>query len=361
MEHIVRGWRMTGPGALAPFEEKAALPGPGRVLVKVAGCGVCHTDLSYLYMGVPTRKAPPLALGHEISGVVVEAGPGAESWMGRRVVVPAVAPCGQCRFCRAGRPTACPNGEMPGNHRDGGFASYVDVPALGLCPVDPPGQRPAEDAPIGKERLALWEISVMADAVTTPLQAVRRSGLAKGELAVVIGIGGVGIHAVQIARAAGAQVVAIDVQAEKLERARSYGAGLALDAKEGAKGLKSSIGKFAAEQAALADGWRVYETSGSKPGQELAWALLSRGGSLSVVGYTAEPTSLRLSNLMAFDATAYGNWGCDPALYPEALELISSGAVRLRGLTRQEPLSQAKEVLEAAHHGKYPERVVLVP
>ncbi|MBI3181125.1 MAG: 6-hydroxycyclohex-1-ene-1-carbonyl-CoA dehydrogenase [Myxococcales bacterium] len=352
---------MTGPGALAAFEERAAAPGPGRVLVKVAGCGVCHTDLSYLYGGVPTRKPPPLALGHEISGVVVEAGEGAQPWLGRRVVVPAVAPCGKCRSCIGGRPTACPDGEMPGNHRDGGFATHVDVPAHSLCAVDPNGAKVSEDAPIGQACLALWETSVMADAVTTPLQAVRRAGISKGELAVVIGAGGVGIHAVQIARASGAQVAAIDVHPDKLSRAKEYGASATFDAKEGAKPIKAALGAFAKEKGAAPDGWRILETSGTKPGQELAWSLLTRGGSVSVVGYTAEPVSLRLSNLMAFDATAFGNWGCDPALYPEALRMISSGEVRLRGLIRREPLSSAPQIIEAVHHRQISERVVLVP
>ena len=70
---------------------------------------------------------------------------------------------------------------------------------------------------------------------------------------------------------------------------------------------------------------------------------------------------MKLSNLMAFDATAYGNWGCDPALYPEALELVTSGAVRVRGLIRKERMADAPQVIDAVHHGKIAERVVLVP
>lgn len=357
MNLIVRGWRMVGPGKIEAFEEQASAPKAGNVLVKVAGCGVCHTDLGFLYGGVPTRKKGPVALGHEISGVVVQAGAGAEGWVAKRVLVPAVAPCGTCRFCQAGRPTACRAGTMPGNDQDGGFASHVEVPAHGLCAID----SAPEQAPVGVAKLPLWQLAVVADAVTTPLQAIRRSNLSSGDLAVVVGTGGVGIHAVQLAKVAGAHVAAVDVDPAKLERAQKLGAGLVIDARTPFKELRTAISRFAEQAGANPEGWRVYETSGTKPGQELAFSLVNRGGSLSVVGFTPEPVSVRLSNLMALDATAYGNWGCDPALYPAALELAASGKIELSQLVRREPLSEAPRVLEEAHHGRFTERVVLVP
>ena len=359
MERLIRGWRAVGTGKLEAFERAAVSPEHGRVLVEVAGCGVCHTDLGYLYDGVPTKHPFPLVLGHEISGVVVEAEGRAGEWLGRRVLVAAVSPCGACRWCQSGRPTACRGSRMPGNDEDGGFASHVEVPALTLCAIDGTGE--AAQGPIGAAGLEPWELSVVADAVTTPLQAIRRAQVGRGDLAVVVGAGGVGIYAVQIARAAGAVVVALDVSEAKLARAVEYGASAALSATDGAKEIKTALRKLCATTGAPADGWRIFETSGSVPGQELAWSLLSPGGSISVVGYTAKAASLRLSNLMAFDATAYGNWGCSPALYPEALELVKSGVVRVRGLVRRESLEDAPRVLEAVHRGEVAERVVLVP
>jgi 6-hydroxycyclohex-1-ene-1-carbonyl-CoA dehydrogenase len=352
---------MTGPGMLGAFEGMAPMPGPGNVLVKVAGCGVCHTDLGFLYGGVPTRKPLPLVLGHEVSGVVVEGGQGAESWVGRRVVVPAVIPCDSCLACRADRRTSCRASKMLGNDQDGGFASHLEVGARWLCKVDPDGQTPPESAPIGPVGLELWELSVVADAVTTPYQALRRCGVEKGDLAVVIGAGGVGSYAIQLARYFGAHVAAVDVNAIRLDQAGELGAGATFQASAGAKQIKGELRKFAERVGARPDGWRVLETSGSRGGQELAWALLTQGGTLSVVGYTPEPATFRLSNLMAMDASAYGNWGCDPALYPEALATVTSGAVRVRGRVRKEPLSEAPRVLEGVHHGQFVERVVLVP
>ena len=196
-------WLMTAPGA--PLERASfdATPGAGEVAVEVAGCGVCHTDLGYFYDGVRTNHPLPLALGHEISGRVVAAGAGAEQWLGKSVIVPAVLPCGECDLCRRGLGTICRNQKMPGNDIQGGFSSHIVVPGRGLCEVD--------EARLAKAGLTLSEVSIVADALTTPYQAVRRAGGRPGSLAVVIGAGGVGGYCVQIAHASGAKVVAIDV------------------------------------------------------------------------------------------------------------------------------------------------------
>ena len=130
-------WMMTEAKApLLRAEFDLFPPAAGEVVVEVAGCGVCHTDLGYLYDGVRLNHALPLALGHEISGRVVAAGPGAESWLGKSVIVPAVLPCGECDLCRRGRGTICRSQKMPGNDIQGGFATHIVVPARGLCPVD---------------------------------------------------------------------------------------------------------------------------------------------------------------------------------------------------------------------------------
>ena len=116
---------MTTPGeALVKTEFDPFSPGPAEVTIEVAGCGVCHTDLGYFYDGVRTAHSLPLALGHEVSGHVVAAGEGAESWQGKAVVVPAVIPCGKCDLCSRGRQTICRSQKMPGNDIQGGFATH---------------------------------------------------------------------------------------------------------------------------------------------------------------------------------------------------------------------------------------------
>ncbi len=201
-------WLMTAPNAPLERADFAAAPGPGEVVVAVAGCGVCHTDLGYFYDGVRTNHPLPLALGHEISGRVVAAGAGAEAWVGKAVIVPAVLPCGECDLCRRGLAPICRAQKMPGNDIQGGFATHIVVPGRGLCEVD--------EARLARAGLTLADVSIVADALTTPYQAVRRAGVAPGSLAIVVGAGGVGGYCVQMARAFGAKVVAIDVDDDKL-------------------------------------------------------------------------------------------------------------------------------------------------
>ena len=162
-------WLMTEVAAPMVREGFDALAGTGEVVIAVAGCGVCHTDLGYYYDGVRTNQPLPLALGHEVSGMVIAAGAGSEHWIGKSVIVPAVLPCGQCDLCQRGLGTICRCQKMPGNDIQGGFASHIVVPSRGLCEVD--------EARLAKAGLTLGQVSIVADALTTPYQAVRRSGV----------------------------------------------------------------------------------------------------------------------------------------------------------------------------------------
>ena len=348
-------WIMTAPRA--PLELKAFDPGapePGEVVVAIAGCGVCHTDLGFYYDGVRTNRPLPLTLGHEISGRVLSCGPGAESWQGRAVIVPAVIPCGECELCKAGKGTICRAQKMPGNDIDGGFATHIRVPARGLCAVD--------EAKLAKAGLVLADVSVVADAVTTPYQAVKRAGVTPGSLAVIVGVGGVGGYAAQIAAAFGATVAAIDVDAAKLKSIEGSGAQLTLNAREmDERALKQALQSFARDRSLPASGWFIFECSGTAAGQLTAYGLINHGATLSVVGFTRDKVEIRLSNLMAFDARCLGNWGCPPELYPEALALVLDGKVRVAPFVDRRPLDSINTVFAGVHDGRIKRRVVLVP
>ena len=148
------GQRLTIEDVPAP-EPKA-----GEVVMRVAACGLCHTDLHYLDHGVPTFKAPPIILGHEAAGTIARLGPGVSGFAeGDRVLAPSVWACGRCRFCRAGRENLCNDLVMPGNHTDGAFAELLAVPAKELVRL--PADMPLERA------------CVIADAVSTPYHAVK--------------------------------------------------------------------------------------------------------------------------------------------------------------------------------------------
>ena len=348
-------WLMTGKGE--PLVKAAFDPLPlknDEVVVKVAGCGVCHTDLGYYYDGVRTNHALPLTLGHEISGHVVETGADMRQWAGKAVIVLAVIPCGVCDVCRRGKPTICPNQKMPGNDIHGGFATHIVVPARGLCAVD--------EARLARSGIPLADISVIADAVTTPYQAVVQAGVKPGDLVIVNGVGGVGGYAVQVANALGATVVALDVNPEKLAAIVAGGAALTIDARGlSPRDLKARIGAFAKERGLRQTEWIVFECSGTRAGQETAFSLVNHGGTLGVVGFTMDKCEVRLSNLMAFHARAIGNWGCPPEMYPAALDLVLDGKVKVSTFVEKHPLNDINRIFEAVHAGAIKRRAVLVP
>ncbi len=322
---------------------------PGTALIEVAGCGVCHTDLSFWHHGVPTHHPLPLVLGHEISGRVVE-GPG--ELMGHAVVVPAVLPCGECRLCKQGRSNICQHQQMPGNDFHGGFASHVIVPSRFLIPVP--------DTLL--ETYEVAELAVIADAVSTPYQAIQKSGLKKGDVAIIIGVGGIGIYAVQIARAFGGKVLAIDINQQRLDRLGVLSSVQSLNTTDmDVRAIKRHVKQWVHDSGADPFGWKIFEMSGTKGGQELAYALLGIAGTLSIVGFTMDKLELRLSNLMAFDAQVIGTWGCRPELYPEVLDLVARGEVEIRPYSAFRPLSEINATFQGVLTHSFQERIILKP
>ena len=325
-----------------------------EVLVRVAGCGVCHTDLGFYYDGVRTNKPLPLTLGHEISGRVEAAGEDGANWLDKAVIVVASIPCGECDLCRRGKATICRKQVFLGSDVDGGFASHVKVPIRSLCVVDEEALRKAE--------LSLPQVSVVADAVTTPYEAVHQSGLGKGDLAIVNGVGGVGGYCVQIAHAFGAAVVAIDVDPVKLDMIASHGADLVINARNvDSRAQKKLISAFAKERDLRQTEWFIFECSGTKVGQENAFGLLVYGSTFGVVGFTIDKAEVRLSNLMAFHARALGNWGCPPEKYAAALDMALSGKINIEDFVETHPLERINEVFHDIHGRRLSRRAILIP
>jgi 6-hydroxycyclohex-1-ene-1-carbonyl-CoA dehydrogenase len=325
-------------------------PNVDEVLVRVAGCGVCHTDIGFWKEGVPTKKQLPLTLGHEISGTVVEAGSKWQDLLHREVIVPAVIPCGECVLCKGGRGNICRQQIMPGNDIDGGFAEFVLTPGLGLCTVEDRGE------------YELSELCVIADAVTTPYQAIVRSGLQAGDLAIVIGVGGVGTYCVQIAAAFGAQVIAVDVDEQRLDLVATHGADLVIDSSQtDFKALKQQVKAQAKAWKCAGHSWKIFECSGHAGGQDTAYGLLTFASTLMIIGFTLAKTELRLSNLMAFDATVQGTWGCKPELYPKALKLVTERKITLAPFIQAYPMSQAPDVVQEVADRNIDKRAILIP
>ena len=191
---------------------------------------------------------------------------------------------------------------------------------------------------------------------------MRRAGVTPGSLAIVVGAGGVGGYCVQVARAFGATVVAIDVDDAKLAAIAQHGAALTLNSRAlDAKAIKAAVSAFAKQNGLRNTEWFIFECSGSAPGQLTAYSLLVHGATLSVVGFTMDKVEVRLSNLMAFDARAIGNWGCPPEAYPAALDLVLDGKVQIRPFVETHPLDDINRVFDAVHQREIKKRAVMVP
>lgn len=320
-----------------------------EVIIKIAGCGVCHTDLSFWHFGVKTKHELPLTLGHEISGKIVS---GPEHLLNKKVIIPAVLPCGECELCEHGRANICQNQLMPGNDFDGGFASHIKVPHKNLCYVP--------ESALDKYRLA--ELSVVADAITTPYQVIKKSELQEGDFAICIGVGGVGIYGALIAKIMGAKVLALDINDTKLNLAKEHGIDAVLNVKDlNPREVKQKVREIAKELGVSRYGWKILEMSGTVQGQELGFNLITFASTMSIVGFTMEKPNVRLSNLMAFDAKLIGTWGCKPELYKDVLDFIDQGKLKIGDFVETFPMSEINQVFKNTLNHKYTKRSVLTP
>lgn len=322
----------------APMPE----PGPGEVLVKIAACGACHTDLHYLDHGTPTFKPSPMILGHEISGTIAALGAGVTKWQeGARLIIPAVLTCGQCEACRTGKENICQQMIMLGNHINGGYAEYIAVPAKDLIPL--PDSLPLEDS------------SIIADALSTPFHAVVNRGRVRpGMTVAVFGCGGVGINVVQFAALAGARVVAIDLSDEKLEAAKKMGASLGFNA------AAADVDKAVRKATGGCD--VSFEVIGKPEVMLKALNVLKPGGTFVMVGYSANDMQLPASRVMFREMEIRGSLGCRPVDYHRIVALVAEGQVQLGPLvSNRYPLEEVNQAFDDLREGKPVIRNLVVP
>jgi 6-hydroxycyclohex-1-ene-1-carbonyl-CoA dehydrogenase len=314
------------------------------VLVRVAACGVCHTDLHYLDHGTPTFKTPPIVLGHEVSGTIAELGEGVTGLAeGQRVLIPAVLTCGHCAMCRAGRENICEHSVMLGNNIDGGYAEFVVVPAKDLFPLP--------------DELPLEESAIIADAVTTPYHAaVRRGRVTPGDWVVVFGCGGIGLSLVQMVAAIGGRVIAVDVADAKLELACRMGAEAILNPRR-----ESRVDKAVRRITGGAGADIAMEAIGKAETQEQAFASLRTGGRLVLVGYSPETLPLNAGRVMFREIEIVGSLGCRPVDYPRVIDMARRGRIRVSDLvTHRFPLDDIERAFDALRAGETI-RAVVVP
>jgi 6-hydroxycyclohex-1-ene-1-carbonyl-CoA dehydrogenase len=334
-------FRGTGaPLTVEKVDDPAA--GPGQVVVRVAACGVCHTDLHYIDHGTPTFKAPPMVLGHEVAGTIAQIGAGVDGFAsGDHVLIAAVLSCGHCNACRSGRENICDSGIMLGNHIDGGYAEYIAVPAKDVFRLP--------------DEIPLVEGAIIADALTTPYHAVvNRGRVVPGDRVVVIGCGGVGLNVIQMAATLGARVIAIDIASGKLDWAKRLGAFAVIDA--------STTDRPDRMVKELTDGRGAdvaFEVVGRPGTQELGLACLRTGGRLVLVGYSPHEMKLNSGRVMFRELEVVGSLGCRPLDYPRVIELVRQGRIRLAELvTHRFPLDRIDDAFDTLREGRAVRAVV---
>lgn len=334
-------------GRLEIAEMPRPVPGPGEVLVRVAACGICGSDV-HGYDGSSGRRIPPLVMGHEAAGTVAAVGSGVMGYReGDRVTFDSTVYCGECDFCRRGEMNLCDRREVVGvscgdYRRHGAFAEFVTVPERIVYRLP--------DA-MGFEEAAMLE------AVSVALHAVHLSGSGEGRTALVIGAGMIGLLTMQAARALGyARVMIADIDATRLELARSLGADatLHLSGEELVTAVREKTGGQGADV--------VLEAVGRNATVGAAIDCVRKGGTVVLIGNISPEVTLPLQKVVSRQLRLQGS-AASCGEYPEAMEMVTSGRIRIEPLiTAVAPLEEGPRWFERLHSGE-PNlmKVVLTP
>jgi 2-desacetyl-2-hydroxyethyl bacteriochlorophyllide A dehydrogenase len=321
-------------------------PGPTEVLVKVAACGICLSDVHLIDGSIPAIH-PEVIPGHEAFGTVVEVGDMAAGWKeGARVTLAGGKNCGECANCMTGRMDECMSFQILGFHYDGAWAEYVKIPFYTLAPVP--------------EGIAPEQAAILADAVATPYAALKdRAKLQAGESVGLWGIGGLGTHAVQLARMMGAAVViAVDPLASARERALKLGADAAIDPKT------EDVQKRVFE---ITDGRRLdvaVDLVGANVVISQAVSCLGRNGRAVMVGLSLDPLTLEPSLLFGVQShSVLGHLGYQKRHLDELVRLLASGRLDLSAsISDVMPLTDVVEgVRRLAEKDGDPVRLIVQP
>ncbi|MCP4007601.1 MAG: alcohol dehydrogenase catalytic domain-containing protein [bacterium] len=320
--------------------------GPDQLRVAIQAAGLCGTDLHAAHGRLPVPNLPVI-MGHEGAGIVEVVGEGVSGFSpGDRVLLLPSETCGTCPACEAGHLGLCPGAQIFGMARDGTFAEKITVPAA--CALPLPGE------------IAFEHGAILADAVATAYHAVAtRAGISGGERVVVLGCGGVGYHAILLARLMGAKtVVAADASAGALRRAVQAGADFTVDvtAPNARKAIRQAAGGGGPEL--------VIEYAGKKASVELAMASVARGGRVIVGGVGMESPELGpLVSFVGKEIGVLGSMGYTRDELKQVVQLTATGKLDLSGsITARYPLDQTIQALEdLANHHNDPVRLALLP
>lgn len=306
------------------------VPGADEVLVEVKACGICGTDIHLAVDGDIPVQATPITLGHEAAGSIVEIGNAVTQFsLGDRVALFPSATCGRCRYCMAGRESLCVSARVYGMARDGSLAQFVTAPVWSVISI-PDG-------------VSFEEAAIVTDGVSTPFHALRSRGILKaGESVAVVGCGGLGTHAILLAKMMGAGfIVAIDTQEAARTRALKLGADIAVDPAmeiEPRKVIREHLGSGVDLS---------LEFVGRANSVSTAISILDTGGRAVIVGVGMESPQLPpLIRFVSKEHSVIGSFGMDKRDIEDLLMLIARGRLDLsRSISARYPLSGINEAL----------------
>ena len=322
-----------------PVIEEVPLPAPGagQVLVKIAACGVCHTDLHAANGDWPVKPKLPFIPGHEGVGTVARLGPGVTSLKeGDRVGVPWLhSACGVCEYCLTGWETLCPNQQNTGYSVDGGYADYALAPAAFV------GRVP--------DQLGFTAAAPILCAGVTTYKGLKETETKPGEWVVISGVGGLGHVAVQYARAMGMHVAAVDVDDEKLALASDLGAEFTVNAING--------DPAAAIQTPIGGAHGVLVTAVSRSAFAQALGMLRRGGTCALVGLPPGDFPTPIFDVVLKRLTIRGSIVGTRKDLQEALQFAADG--KIQATIETQPLDAVPTIFDRLARGDVQGRVVL--
>ncbi|CAN5128500.1 alcohol dehydrogenase AdhP [soil metagenome] len=318
-------------------EVKIPKPGRGQVLVKIAACGVCHTDLHAAHGDWPIKPAPPFIPGHEGVGTVVALGKGVEHVQeGDRVGVPWLfSACGHCTHCLGGWETLCEAQQNTGYSVNGGFAEYVvaDADYLGRLP----------------DNIGFLEIAPILCAGVTVYKGLKVTDAKPGDWVAISGIGGLGHMAVQYAKAMGFKVAAVDIDDDKLALAKRLGASVTVNARD------VDPGSFLQKTIGGAQG--VLVTAVSPTAFAQAMGMVRRGGTVALNGLPPGDFPLSIFDTVLRGVTVRGSIVGTRLDLQEALAFAADG--RVKAIVHAEGLSNINGIFDRMGRGEIEGRVVL--
>lgn len=332
-----------GPQRVAVKEVPVPQIADGEALVAVEACGLCGTDILKITHG---KHAPPLPLGHEVSGRIAAVGKGVKGFaVGDRVLVAHHVPCGECHFCRRGSETVCADFKRT-NLEPGGFSEFARVSAKHV----------ASTMLKLPKRVDFYKAS-QVEPLACCLRNAKRLGLGVGDVAVVIGLGSIGLMMAQTLKALGVTVVAFDLEPSRVRQAQKSGLDHAYTGREGKEEelVRSLSGRRGADALVFTAG------TPSLIAERLSW--VRDGGTLNAFASFHPDSTLRLDLNAVYhrELTLLASYSATPADLREALALIESGAVDLDPYIRNTfPLDRFPEALRQAR-GREILKAILLP